>query len=103
MQSEAFLASEFTAKLAVARSIPEATTAWQEWACRSMQLNVENASHLLADGQKLMEMGSAPPLQRRFLHGSGGQHLNSGAMRAGKPSDVETIVSAKTRSRSVTT
>jgi len=58
MQSEASLASEFTARLAVARSIPEATTAWQEWASRSMQLNAENAGHLLADGQKLMETGA---------------------------------------------
>jgi hypothetical protein len=58
MQTESSLASELTAKLVAARSIPEAATAWQDWASRSMQLNAEHASHLLADGQKLMETGA---------------------------------------------
>ncbi len=79
MQSEASLASELTTKLAAARSIPEATTAWQEWAGRSMQLNAENATHLLADGQKLMGDGSAPLLQWWLLQRSRREHLNFGA------------------------
>jgi hypothetical protein len=53
-----FACVEFTARLAVVRSIPEASTACQEWASRNMQLNAENAGHLLADRQKLMETGA---------------------------------------------
>jgi hypothetical protein len=58
MQSEANLASEFAAKLTAARSIPETTTVYQEWTSRCMPMAAEDAKHLFADGQKMMETGA---------------------------------------------
>jgi hypothetical protein len=46
LHSEANLASEFTAKLTEARSIPEAMSASQEWTTRRLQMMAE-------DGQRL--------------------------------------------------
>jgi hypothetical protein len=57
IQSEAKLASEFTAKLTAARSIPEVATAYQEWAQRHMEMAAEDAKRIFADGQKLAETG----------------------------------------------
>jgi hypothetical protein len=58
IQSETALASELGAMLVAARSIPETTTACQEWANRRMRLSAQNASQLLADSQKLLETGA---------------------------------------------
>jgi Phasin protein len=57
MQTESRLASEFSAKLTGARSIPETATVCQEWASRRMEMATEDAKHLLADTQKFMETG----------------------------------------------
>jgi len=58
MQSEANLASEFTAKLAAARSIPDALTVCQEWTSRRFEMMAEDGRHLLADTQAFMEMAA---------------------------------------------
>ena len=58
MQSEAKLASEFTAKLTAARSMPEVATAYQEWAQRHVEMAAEDAKHIFDDGQKLAETGA---------------------------------------------
>lgn len=58
MQSEATLASEFATKLTAARSIPETATVYQELASRRLEMAAEDAKHLLADSQKLMETGA---------------------------------------------
>jgi hypothetical protein len=58
MQTEATLASEFTAKLTAARSIPEVAAAYQEWVQRHMEIAAEDAKRLFADGQKLAETGA---------------------------------------------
>jgi hypothetical protein len=57
MQSEAALASEFTAKLTAARSMPEVAAAYQEWAQRHMEMAAEDAKRIFADGQKLADTG----------------------------------------------
>ncbi len=57
MQSEAALASEFANKMTAARSIPETATVFQEWSSRRMELAGDDAKHLLADTQKLIETG----------------------------------------------
>jgi hypothetical protein len=49
------LASEFTAKLTEARSIPEAMSASQEWATRRLQMMAEDGQQLAAVIQKLAE------------------------------------------------
>lgn len=56
-QSEADLAAELTTKLVAARSLPDATAAWQEWANKRMSLLAEDGKRLVADGQKIAETG----------------------------------------------
>jgi Phasin protein len=58
MQSEATLASEFTAKLTAARSMPEVATAYQEWTQRHMEMAADDAKRIFDDGQKLAETGA---------------------------------------------
>ena len=71
MQSEAALASEFTAKLTAARSIPETATVYQEWGSRRMEMAVEDGKRLFADGQKFVETG-ARLLSNGWLSNGGG-------------------------------
>lgn len=54
-QSEARIASDFANKVMGARSIPEAMTAYQEWANRQLEMTAEDAKHLFTDGQKFIE------------------------------------------------
>ncbi len=56
MQSKANLASEFTAKLAGARSIPDAAVAWQEWGTRWLRMFAEDPQLLLTDSETLSEL-----------------------------------------------
>ena len=55
LRSDANLASEFTAKLTEARSIPEAMSASQEWTTRRLQMMAEDGQQLAAVIQKLAE------------------------------------------------
>lgn len=55
MQSEAILASEFSAKLTASHSIAETATACQEWAKRRMELFTEDGQRLMTNSQKFME------------------------------------------------
>ena len=55
MQSEANLASDFAEKVVMARSIPDAMTACQEWANRRFEMMAEDGKRLFADGQKFIE------------------------------------------------
>jgi hypothetical protein len=58
MQSEAKIASDCVNKVMAARSIPEAMTAYQEWANRQLEMTAEDAKHFFADGQKFFETGT---------------------------------------------
>jgi len=64
MQSETTLACDLSAKLTVARSIPETASAYQEWASRHIELASEDMKWLLTDNQKIFETG---PLAGRGL------------------------------------
>jgi cell division septum initiation protein DivIVA len=55
MQSEAKVTSDCANKVMAARSIPEAMTACQEWANRTLEMTAEDAKHFFSDGQKFME------------------------------------------------
>jgi hypothetical protein len=55
MQSEAKIASDFANKVMGARSVPEAMTAYQEWANRQLEMTAEDAKRLFTDGQKFIE------------------------------------------------
>ena len=72
IQSEAKLASEFTAKLTAARSIPEVATAYQEWAGRHLEMAAEDAKRIFADGQKLAETGARLLSNGWWPNGHGG-------------------------------
>jgi hypothetical protein len=58
VQSEANLASDLAVKLTEARSIPETTTAFQEWTSRHNEMAAGDAKRILAEGQKFMETGT---------------------------------------------
>jgi hypothetical protein len=55
LRYSANLASEFTAKLTEARSIPEAMSASQEWTTRRLQMMAKDGQQLAAVIQKLAE------------------------------------------------
>src|SRR5215470_16883771 len=57
LQSEADLSAEFTSKMIAARSIPSAAAVVLEWTNRHMEIATVDAKHVLADTQKLMEIG----------------------------------------------
>lgn len=57
MQQEANLASEFTAKVSMAHSIPDAMIAYQEWASRKFEMMAKDGMHLAADAQKFVRTG----------------------------------------------
>jgi Phasin protein len=65
MKAEAELASEFIAKLSGVRSVPDATTAYKEWASREMELLADDGRHIMANGEKLMQAS-----QRLFSKGT---------------------------------
>jgi len=58
LQSEAALASEFTARLTAARSLPETATVCQDWTKRRMEMSAEDAKRLMTDGQKFLQTGT---------------------------------------------
>jgi Phasin protein len=66
-QSGVTLASELVGKLAAARSIPEATSAYQECMTRQMELLAEDGRRIVADSERLMRAGA-----RLFSNGSPG-------------------------------
>jgi hypothetical protein len=55
MQSEAKVASDFANKVMGARSIPDAMSAYHEWANRQLEMTAEDAKRFFADGQKFIE------------------------------------------------
>jgi hypothetical protein len=55
MQAEARLASEFAAKLAATRSMPDAMAVCQDWSSRRFAMLAEDAGHVLDDTQKFMQ------------------------------------------------
>jgi hypothetical protein len=54
-KKEADIASEFVGKLASARSIPDATTTYQEWATKEMELLAAAGRHMFEHGGKIMQ------------------------------------------------
>lgn len=57
-QSESKLVTDLMAKLAGARSIPDAASAWQECLQRQIQLNAEDTRRLLEQNRKFMRMSA---------------------------------------------
>ena len=57
LQSEADLSMEFTSKMIAARSIPGAAAVVLDWTNRHVEMATVDAKHVLADTQKIMEIG----------------------------------------------
>jgi hypothetical protein len=64
-KKEAELASEFVGKFAAARSVPDATTTYHEWATKEMELLAADGRQMLANGEKLMQAS-----RRLFANGT---------------------------------
>src|SRR6202051_2059823 len=54
-KKEAELASEFVGKIAAARSVPDATSTYHEWASKEMELLAADGHQMFAHGEKLMQ------------------------------------------------
>jgi hypothetical protein len=54
-KKEAELASEFVAKLASVRSVPDATTTYREWATKEMELLAADGRQMFEHGEKIMQ------------------------------------------------
>src|SRR5579859_6613729 len=54
-KKEAELATEFVGKLAGARSVPDATSTYHEWATKEMELLAADGHQMFAHGEKLMQ------------------------------------------------
>jgi hypothetical protein len=57
-QAERDLSSDLLAKLTAARSIPESAKVYQEWLSRRMDMLAEETRRMLADAQKLVDVGA---------------------------------------------
>jgi hypothetical protein len=57
-QSETQLASEFFAKVAAARTIPDALSICQEWTSRRIGMMVDDGEQFTADTRKFLERGA---------------------------------------------
>jgi hypothetical protein len=68
-KKEAELASEFVGKIAAARSVPDATSTYHEWATKEMELLAADGHQMFAHGEKLMQAS-------RRLFSSNGMHSN---------------------------
>ena len=55
MQSEVTLASELSARLAAARTLPDVTSAYQEWIVRHMEAAAEDSKRVMAAAQTLAD------------------------------------------------
>jgi predicted phage tail protein len=58
VQSEAQLASELAAKLAAARSMPDAASVYQEWMGQRIAMLAEDSQRMWAKTQKFMKAGA---------------------------------------------
>ncbi|HWP24974.1 MAG TPA: phasin family protein [Xanthobacteraceae bacterium] len=57
-QSESKLVADLMTKLAGARSIPDAASAWQECLQRQIQLNAEDTRRLLEQNERFLRMSA---------------------------------------------
>jgi hypothetical protein len=54
-KKEAELASEFVGKLASAKSVPDATSTYHEWATKEMELLAADGRQMFEHGEKIMQ------------------------------------------------
>jgi hypothetical protein len=85
LRSEADLSTEFASKITAARSIPDVAALLLEWNKRHMEMAKVDAKHVLADTQRMMEVG-ARLLPGGWLFNGKGPGSMISAAAAGSPS-----------------
>jgi cell division septum initiation protein DivIVA len=68
-KKEAELASEFVGRFAGARSVPDATTTYREWATKEMELMAADGRQMFAHGEKIMQVSQR--LFSNIVHSTG--------------------------------
>jgi hypothetical protein len=94
LQSEADLSTEFALKMTAARSIPDVAALLLEWNKRHMDMAKVDAKHVLADTQRIMEVG-ARLLPGGWLFNDKGRGRTTSAAAAGSPSPASPPSSAR--------
>ncbi len=87
LQSEAALSAEFASKMTAARSIPDVAALLLEWNKRHMEMAKVDAKHVLADTQKITEVG-ARLLPGSWLFNGDGRGSSISSAAPGSPSPV---------------
>src|SRR5262249_16441600 len=95
LRSEADLSTEFASKMTAARSIPDVTALLLEWNKRHMEMAEVGAKHVLADTQKIMEVGSRLLPGSWLFNDKGGGSMISAAAAA-SPSPTSPASSTRT-------
>jgi hypothetical protein len=95
LQSEADLSTEFASKMTAARSIPDVAALLLEWNKRHIEMAKVDAKHVLADTQKIVEVG-ARLLPGAWLFNDKGSGSTISAAAAGSPSPTSPPSSART-------
>jgi hypothetical protein len=85
LQSEADLSTEFASKMTATRSIPDVAALLLEWNKRHMEMAKVDAKHVLADTQRIMEVG-VRLLPGGWLFNDKGRGTMIPAAAAGSPS-----------------
>jgi hypothetical protein len=94
LQFEADLSTEFASKVAAVRSIPDVAALLLEWNKRHMDLAQVDAKHVLADTQRIMEVG-ARLLPGGWLFNDKGRGSMGPTAPAGSPSPTSAAPSAR--------
>jgi hypothetical protein len=95
LRSEADLSTEFASKMTAARSVPDVAALLLDWNKRHIEMAKVDAKHLLADTQKIMEVG-ARLLPGGWLFNDKGRGSMISAAAAASPSPASPHPSART-------
>jgi hypothetical protein len=94
LRSEAHLSAEFASRMIAARSSPSAATVLFEWIDRHVELATADTKHLLADTQRIVEIG-VRLLPGGWLFNGKARSGSTSAATAGFPSPVSSPSSAQ--------
>jgi hypothetical protein len=94
LRSEAHLSTEFAARMIAARSSPSAAAVLLEWIGRHMELATADTKHLLADTQRIVEIG-VRLLPGGWLFNGKARSGSTSAATPGFPSPISSPSSAR--------
>lgn len=58
IETEAKVASEFASRLAAAKSVPDAMSAYQQWGSRHLEMMAEDGVHFMENAHKVIQLGA---------------------------------------------